>query len=129
MNRTRALGPRMLNSVKARIVKSLFTWYDADYKGKFGSRPCNACLETTKVDGQSQKDNVKIAFNAAPGGVGHEAHVHAEFGVVDLCVRCGEAVEDLEHNVGHCTAWNIERRAVGMPASALDASPCDMSCM
>eukprot|EP00971_Amphidinium_carterae_P093616 1852514-Amphidinium_carterae.1 len=77
-----------------------------------------------KLDGQSQEDNVKTALIAALGGVWHEARVHAEFVVSDLCVRCGEAVEDLGHIVHHCPTWNAERREVGMPASALDIPPC-----
>eukprot|EP00971_Amphidinium_carterae_P093819 1856468-Amphidinium_carterae.1 len=50
--------------------------------------------------------------------------VHAELGVGDLCVRCGEAVEDLEHIVHPCPAWAAERWQVELPASALDAPPC-----
>eukprot|EP00971_Amphidinium_carterae_P119498 2367214-Amphidinium_carterae.1 len=41
-----------------------------------------------------------------------------------LCVRCGEAVEDLEHIVHHCPAWAAERREVELPVSALAAPPC-----
>eukprot|EP00971_Amphidinium_carterae_P029077 571716-Amphidinium_carterae.1 len=42
-------------------------------------------------------ENVKIALSAALGGVWHEACANAIFNVGDSCVRCGEAVEDLEH--------------------------------
>eukprot|EP00971_Amphidinium_carterae_P181504 3600964-Amphidinium_carterae.2 len=42
-----------------------------------------------------------------------------EFGVGDLCVRCGEAVEDLDPIVHHCPAWSAERCEVRIPASAL----------
>eukprot|EP00971_Amphidinium_carterae_P277121 5499282-Amphidinium_carterae.1 len=42
----------------------------------------------------------------------------------DLCVRCGEAVENLEHIVHHFPACAAERREVALPASALDAPPC-----
>eukprot|EP00971_Amphidinium_carterae_P092827 1838183-Amphidinium_carterae.1 len=31
------------------------------------------------------------------------------FGVGNLCVRCRQAVEDLEHIVHHCPAWCAER--------------------
>eukprot|EP00971_Amphidinium_carterae_P327379 6458705-Amphidinium_carterae.3 len=41
-----------------------------------------------------------------------------------MCVRCGEAVEDLEHIVHHCAAWAAERREVVLPACALEAPPC-----
>eukprot|EP00971_Amphidinium_carterae_P332199 6466234-Amphidinium_carterae.3 len=53
-----------------------------------------------------------------------QIRVHAEFGVGDLCVRCREAVDDLEHIGHHCPAWNVERREVGMLASALDTPTC-----
>eukprot|EP00971_Amphidinium_carterae_P198367 3937000-Amphidinium_carterae.1 len=66
-------------------------------------------LRQLKLDGQSQKDNVETA---------------REFGDGDLCVRCGEAVEDLEHIAHHCPAWAAERREVALPASALKAPPC-----
>eukprot|EP00971_Amphidinium_carterae_P133451 2643211-Amphidinium_carterae.1 len=56
-------------------------------------------LRQLKLDGQSQKD------------------------IGDLRVRCGEAVEDLEHIVHHCLAW------AALPASALEAPPCvKMAC-
>eukprot|EP00971_Amphidinium_carterae_P007378 146523-Amphidinium_carterae.1 len=45
------------------------------------------------------KDDRKAALNAALGGVWHEARAHAAFQVGHLCVRCGEAVEDLKHAV------------------------------
>eukprot|EP00971_Amphidinium_carterae_P176094 3490676-Amphidinium_carterae.1 len=67
-------------------------------------------LRQLKLDGESQKDNVKTALNAALGGVWHEARVHAKFGVGDLCVRFGEAVADLEHIVHHCPAWSLVSR-------------------
>eukprot|EP00971_Amphidinium_carterae_P030697 604268-Amphidinium_carterae.1 len=50
-------------------------------------------------------------------GVSKEA-LNAAFRVGDLCVRCGQAVEDLEH-VHHCPAWQAE-----LPVSALDDPPC-----
>eukprot|EP00971_Amphidinium_carterae_P238124 4727201-Amphidinium_carterae.3 len=56
-------------------------------------------------------------------GVWQEARVHSVFEVGELCVRCGEAVEDLEHIVHHCPAWATERREVELAASALDALP------
>eukprot|EP00971_Amphidinium_carterae_P338115 6475304-Amphidinium_carterae.3 len=60
-------------------------------------------LRQLKLDGQSQKDNVKSVLNAALGGVWHEARVHSVFEEVgEFSVRCGEAVEDLEHIVHHC---------------------------
>eukprot|EP00971_Amphidinium_carterae_P167216 3313329-Amphidinium_carterae.1 len=63
-------------------------------------------LRQLKLDGQSQKDNVKTALNAALGGVWHEA------------------VEDLEHIVHHCPAWAAEKRQVEapveLPASAFE---------
>eukprot|EP00971_Amphidinium_carterae_P253257 5028104-Amphidinium_carterae.1 len=64
-------------------------------------------LRQLKLDGQSQKDTVRIALNAALGGVWHEARANV-FDVGDWCVRCGEAVEDLEHIVHQCPAWAAE---------------------
>eukprot|EP00971_Amphidinium_carterae_P018620 367147-Amphidinium_carterae.2 len=97
-----------------------------DFQGFDFGLPTQA-LRPLNMDGQSQKDNVKTAL----GGVWHEAHVHAEFGVGDLCIPCGEAAEDLEHIVHHCPAGNAEhrevgsqRREVGAPASALDVPMC-----
>eukprot|EP00971_Amphidinium_carterae_P133603 2646081-Amphidinium_carterae.1 len=58
-----------------------------------------------KLDGQSQKDSVKSALNAALGGVWHETRANSVVDVGEMCVRCGEAVEDLEHIVHHCPAW------------------------
>eukprot|EP00971_Amphidinium_carterae_P264180 5240863-Amphidinium_carterae.1 len=56
-------------------------------------------------------------------GVWHEARVHAEFGVGELCVRCGELLR-IWTFVHHCPAWFGERREVALPASALEAPPC-----
>eukprot|EP00971_Amphidinium_carterae_P167053 3310499-Amphidinium_carterae.1 len=42
----------------------------------------------------------------------------------ELCVHCGEAVEDFEHIVHHCPPWAAERRAAALPAHAQDAPPC-----
>eukprot|EP00971_Amphidinium_carterae_P111616 2210420-Amphidinium_carterae.1 len=39
-------------------------------------KPCRS-LRHLELDGQSQKDNVKSAFNAALGGVWHEARVQS----------------------------------------------------
>eukprot|EP00971_Amphidinium_carterae_P005431 108473-Amphidinium_carterae.1 len=58
----------------------------------------------------------------------HEARVHVELGVGNLCVRCGEAVEDLQHIVHHCPAWNAERRE-GFRPPRLTAPPLVLSCM
>eukprot|EP00971_Amphidinium_carterae_P053745 1058435-Amphidinium_carterae.2 len=90
-----------------------FSWDEADYKAKCDSslQLCKEALRQLKQDGQSQKDSVKTAFNAAFGGVWHE-------------VRCGEAVEDLEHNVHHCLAWVAEKRDVALPTHALHAPAC-----
>eukprot|EP00971_Amphidinium_carterae_P085236 1686245-Amphidinium_carterae.2 len=41
---------------------------------------------------QSQKGNVKSALNAAFGGALLEARSYVEFGVGELCVRCGEGL-------------------------------------
>eukprot|EP00971_Amphidinium_carterae_P297526 5911202-Amphidinium_carterae.1 len=107
-----------------------FTRVDVDYKVKrhsalqlckavADSRPdfqgldsglANQALRQLKHDGQNQKNNVKTALNAALGGAWHVARVHSVFEVGELCVRCGEAVEDLEHIVHHCPAWVAERR-------------------
>eukprot|EP00971_Amphidinium_carterae_P182581 3623533-Amphidinium_carterae.1 len=81
-------------------------------------------LRQLKLDGQSQKDSIKFALNAALGGVWHEARANSVYDVGDMCVRCGEAVEDLEHIVHHCPAWAAERSEVALPASALEALPC-----
>eukprot|EP00971_Amphidinium_carterae_P180759 3585398-Amphidinium_carterae.1 len=59
-------------------------------------------LRQLKLDGPSQKEDREAALNAAPGGVWHEERAHAAFQVGDICVRCGEAVENLEHIVHHC---------------------------
>eukprot|EP00971_Amphidinium_carterae_P255374 5069779-Amphidinium_carterae.1 len=97
--------------------------YWPDFQG-LDSGLATQALRQLKLDGQSQKDNVKTALNAVLGGVWHEARVHAEFGVGDLCVRCSEAVEDLEHIVHHCPAWAAEKREVELPAFALKVPPC-----
>eukprot|EP00971_Amphidinium_carterae_P330466 6463512-Amphidinium_carterae.1 len=114
-----------------RQGKQHFTWPDADYKVKWDfalhlckmaeARPdCQGLvsglstqsLRQFKLDGQSQKDTVKTALNAALGGVWHEVRVHAVFEVGELCVR------------HHCPAWAAEGREVAPPTSALDAPPC-----
>eukprot|EP00971_Amphidinium_carterae_P056708 1121160-Amphidinium_carterae.1 len=94
-----------------------------DFQGLDSSLATQA-LRQLKLDGQSQKHNVRMTLNVALGGVWHEAHVHAEFGVGDLSVRCGEVFEDLEHIVHHCPASNAKRRQVVLPASALEVPPC-----
>eukprot|EP00971_Amphidinium_carterae_P316674 6294663-Amphidinium_carterae.1 len=43
-------------------------------------------LRQLQLDGQSQKDSVKIALNAALGGIWHEARAKSVFDVGDLCV-------------------------------------------
>eukprot|EP00971_Amphidinium_carterae_P238848 4741451-Amphidinium_carterae.1 len=47
--------------------------------------------------------------------------IDSVFEIGEVCVRCGEAVEDLEHIVHHVPAWAAERREVVLPASALGA--------
>eukprot|EP00971_Amphidinium_carterae_P100924 1996721-Amphidinium_carterae.2 len=67
--------------------------------------------------------------------VWHEEHAHSNFQVSDLCVRCGEAVKNLEHIVHHCPHWHKERREPGLPAHAQQpiagscaTSPAFMGC-
>eukprot|EP00971_Amphidinium_carterae_P021817 430502-Amphidinium_carterae.1 len=62
-----------------------------DFQG-LDSGLATQALRHLKLDGQSQKDNVKTALNAALGGFWHEARANAVFDVGELCVRCGEAV-------------------------------------
>eukprot|EP00971_Amphidinium_carterae_P348061 6490301-Amphidinium_carterae.1 len=52
-------------------------------------------LRQLKLDGQSQKDNVKTALNAALVVGWHEVRANAVFDVGELCACCGEAGEDL----------------------------------
>eukprot|EP00971_Amphidinium_carterae_P206238 4092535-Amphidinium_carterae.1 len=52
-----------------------------------------AAYRQLKLDGQSQKEDRKVALNAALGGVWHEERAHSAFQVGDICVRCGEEVE------------------------------------
>eukprot|EP00971_Amphidinium_carterae_P008401 165722-Amphidinium_carterae.2 len=82
---------------------------------------CTFSYRRLKLDGQSQKEDRKAALTAALGGVWHEERAHAAFQVGDICVRCAEAVENLEHIVHHCPRWNKERRESGLPAHALEA--------
>eukprot|EP00971_Amphidinium_carterae_P036590 719341-Amphidinium_carterae.1 len=77
-----------------------------------------------KLDGQSQKEERKAALNAALGGVWHEERAHSAFQVGDVCVRCGEDVENLEHIVLHCPHWNKERREACLPEHAAVAPAC-----
>eukprot|EP00971_Amphidinium_carterae_P156070 3094353-Amphidinium_carterae.2 len=130
-----------------------FSWDGADYKVKWDSTPLwqplqlykevaatrpefegldsglyTQALRQLKLDGQSRKDTVNIALNAALGGVWDGARANAVFDVRDLRVGCGEAVEDLEHIVHHCPAWVAERREVALPAHAQEA-PLVSSCM
>eukprot|EP00971_Amphidinium_carterae_P195769 3884800-Amphidinium_carterae.2 len=86
--------------------------------------PSCAVLEQLKFDGQSQNEDRKAALNAALGGVWHGERVHSAFQDGDTCVRCGEAVENLEHLVHHCPDWNKERRESGLPIHVLEAPPC-----
>eukprot|EP00971_Amphidinium_carterae_P350642 6491664-Amphidinium_carterae.1 len=79
-------------------------------------------LRQLKFDGQSQKDSVKSALNAALGGVWHEARANSVFDIGEMCVRCGEAVEDLEHIVHHCPTW-------AAPSKRLLASGCMACCL
>eukprot|EP00971_Amphidinium_carterae_P026181 516378-Amphidinium_carterae.2 len=119
-----------------RQGEQCFTWDEATYKVKWDSalqlckevsdsRPdfegldsglATQTLRQLKLDGQSQKDSVKSALNAALGGVWHEVRANSVFEVGEMCVRCGEAVEDVEHSVHHCPAWVAERREVELPA-------------
>eukprot|EP00971_Amphidinium_carterae_P341409 6480189-Amphidinium_carterae.1 len=109
-----------------------FSWSDADDKVKWDSgfnlrkevaeaRPDFQCLDSglaaqtlrqLELNRQSQKDIAKPALDAALGGGWHEVCVHSVFEAGELCVRCGEAVEDLEHIVHHCPAWAVEKREV-----------------
>eukprot|EP00971_Amphidinium_carterae_P191710 3804035-Amphidinium_carterae.2 len=59
-----------------------------------------------------------------PLEVWHEEHAHSAFQVGDLCARCGEAVENLEHIVLHYPHWHKERRESALPASAQQAPAC-----
>eukprot|EP00971_Amphidinium_carterae_P027136 534916-Amphidinium_carterae.1 len=77
-----------------------------------------------KLDGQSQKEDRKAPLNAALGGVWHEERAHSAFQVGDTCVRCGEAVENLEHVVLHCPHWNKERREACLPTHTAVAPAC-----
>eukprot|EP00971_Amphidinium_carterae_P068228 1351009-Amphidinium_carterae.1 len=77
-----------------------------------------------KLDGQSQKEDRKAALNAALGGVWHEERAHSACQVGDICVRCGEGVENLEHIVHHCPHWNKERRESHLPSHAQEAPAC-----
>eukprot|EP00971_Amphidinium_carterae_P156165 3096150-Amphidinium_carterae.4 len=67
-----------------------------------------------KLVGVSVSPGMKLttrsAFNAALGGVWHEVRANAVFEVGEMCARCGEAVEDLEHMVHHCPAWRLHFR-------------------
>eukprot|EP00971_Amphidinium_carterae_P201787 4004131-Amphidinium_carterae.1 len=62
-------------------------------------------LRQLKLDGQSQKDSVKSALSAALRGIWHEVRNNSVFEVGEVCARCGEAVEDLEHIVHHCPGF------------------------
>eukprot|EP00971_Amphidinium_carterae_P049576 977221-Amphidinium_carterae.2 len=66
-------------------------------------------------------------LNAALGGVWHEERAHSAFQVGDTCVRCGEAVENLEHIVHNCPHWNKKCRESGFLIHALEAPAC--ACM
>eukprot|EP00971_Amphidinium_carterae_P165957 3289420-Amphidinium_carterae.1 len=77
-----------------------------------------------KLDGQSQKEDRKAALNAALGGVWHEERAHSAFQVGDICVRCGEEVENLEHIVLHRPHWNKERREACLPSHTSVAPAC-----
>eukprot|EP00971_Amphidinium_carterae_P187161 3714789-Amphidinium_carterae.1 len=50
---------------------------------------------------------------------------HAAFQVGDICVRCEEALENLEHIVHQCPHWNKERRESGLPNHGLEAPACE----
>eukprot|EP00971_Amphidinium_carterae_P181700 3605056-Amphidinium_carterae.1 len=58
------------------------------------------------------------------GRVWHEVRAHSAFQVGNLCVRCGEDVENLEHIVHHCPHWNKERLEPCLPAMAQQVPPC-----
>eukprot|EP00971_Amphidinium_carterae_P141170 2797694-Amphidinium_carterae.1 len=118
--------------------------FDADYKVRWDSalHLCEGvapdfqgleaglatqALRQLKLDGQSQKDNVKMALSAALGS-GMKLVSMLRLVLAIFSARCGEALEDLEHIVHHCPAWSAKRREVGIPASALEP-PHVLSCM
>eukprot|EP00971_Amphidinium_carterae_P176424 3498153-Amphidinium_carterae.1 len=77
----------------------------ADFEGLAASFSI-ASFRQLKLNGQSQKEDRKSAPNAALGA----------FQVGDFCVKCGEAVENLEHIVHHCPHWRKKRCESGLPA-------------
>eukprot|EP00971_Amphidinium_carterae_P085617 1694327-Amphidinium_carterae.3 len=83
-----------------------------------------AAYRQLKLDGQSQKEDRKAALNAALGGVWHEERAHSAFQVGDICVRCGEDIENLEHIVLHCPHWHKERREACLPVHTAVAPAC-----
>eukprot|EP00971_Amphidinium_carterae_P000449 9356-Amphidinium_carterae.1 len=75
-----------------------FSWDEAALRAKWDSAQA-LCAQVTlrawlprKLDGQSQKEDRKVALNAVLGGVWHEEGAHSASQVGDTCVRCGEAV-------------------------------------
>eukprot|EP00971_Amphidinium_carterae_P164633 3264130-Amphidinium_carterae.2 len=111
LNRGRGRGP----ICNLRQMADRLHWVPTDTGWRQGldSSLATQTLRQLKLDSQSQKDSVKSALNAALGGAWHEVRANSVFEVGEVCVRCGESVENLkqiEHIVHHCPAWAAERR-------------------
>eukprot|EP00971_Amphidinium_carterae_P266655 5289636-Amphidinium_carterae.1 len=63
--------------------------------------------DSSNLMGKAKKKKTeKAALNAALGGVWHEERAHSAFQVGDTCVRCGDAVENLEFTTAHTGTKN-----------------------
>eukprot|EP00971_Amphidinium_carterae_P223733 4439128-Amphidinium_carterae.1 len=92
-----------------------------------GGWTCNGQSCVLKWRAPDLKEDRKAALNAALGGVWHEERAHSAVQVGDICVRCGEEVENLEHIVLHrlhCPHWNKERREACLPSHTAVAPAC-----
>eukprot|EP00971_Amphidinium_carterae_P316927 6300356-Amphidinium_carterae.1 len=71
--------------------------------------------DSAKKRANKRDDRTRSAVNAALEGVWHEVRTHRAFIVGDLCVRCQEEPEDLEHILFRCSNWHKERQQVQLP--------------
>eukprot|EP00971_Amphidinium_carterae_P045473 894816-Amphidinium_carterae.1 len=127
LDRTPSLNQRGWIGVCLTVVRSCLNEKAAAQLNQLVAAGTQVALQREKelkLDGQSQKEDRKVALNAALGGLRHEERAHSAFQVGDTCVRCGEGVENLEHIVHHRPHWNKERRESGMPSHAPEAPAC-----
>eukprot|EP00971_Amphidinium_carterae_P233310 4630645-Amphidinium_carterae.1 len=97
------------------VLNIWFSWDEAALIAKWGSAQV-LCADVAST--WADFDGLAAGSRLAKEGAWLEERVHSAFQFGDLCVKCSEAVENLEHIVYHCPHWNKERCESGLPATA-----------